>query len=340
MSTAVAVPISVALIVLSAFFVAVEFALVAARRHRLEEAAGTSLAARMALRSARELSLLLAGSQLGITLCTLALGAVTKPLVHNLLTPLLHGTGLPATTADVLGFLLALFVVTFVHLVVGEMAPKSWAIAHPERSATLLAIPMRGFMWLTRPLLVGLNDLANRFLRRAGIQPVDEMTAGQRPEELRQLLDHSAQAGTLDPRRHEQLTTVLDLHSQAIESIISGGAEPVGIPPGATREQILRAARDSGHLRLIVRDGHRIHGIVHVRDVLTQPGNTTAAEHLRPHLMLPPETPIAAALTAMRRTHQHLALIRTGEHTHGLVTLHDLLERLLPRTLSPEEPAP
>ncbi|WP_031464977.1 hemolysin family protein [Sciscionella sediminilitoris] len=337
MSTAVAVSISVALIVLSAFFVAVEFALVAARRHRLEEAADTSIAARMALRSARELSLLLAGSQLGITLCTLALGAVTKPLVHDLLTPLLHGTGLPATTADVLAFLLALFVVTFVHLVIGEMAPKSWAIAHPERSATLLAIPMRGFMWLTRPLLLGLNDIANRFLRRAGIQPVDEMTAGQRPEELRQLLDHSAQAGTLDPRRHEQLTTVLDLHTQPIESI--AGAEPVSIPPAATREQILRAARESGHLRLIVRDAHRIHGIVHVRDVLTRPATTTAAEHLRPHLTLAPETPIATALTAMRRTHQHLALIRTGEHTHGLVTLHDLLERLLPQTLSPEETA-
>ena len=133
------------LVALSAFFVAVEFALVAARRHRLEEAAETSAAARAALRSARDLSLLLAGSQLGITLCTLGLGAVTKPAVHHLLLPVFAALG-PARghRRRRRASSLALIVVTFLHLVVGEMAPKSWAIAHPERSATLLALPMRG----------------------------------------------------------------------------------------------------------------------------------------------------------------------------------------------------
>jgi len=149
MSTWLALLISAGIVALSAFFVAIEFALVAARRHRLEEAADTSVAARAALHSARDLSMLLAGSQLGITLCTLALGAITKPAVHHMMTPLMTGWGLPEVTADVIAFVLSLIVVTFVHLVVGEMAPKSWAIAHPEKSATLLAIPMRGFMWLT-----------------------------------------------------------------------------------------------------------------------------------------------------------------------------------------------
>ena len=123
--------ITVALIAASAFFVAVEFALIAARRHRLEDEAATSSSARAALRSASELSVLLAGSQLGITVCTLALGSITKPAVHHWLTPLFETWGLPYWSADIVGFVLALIVVTFLHLVVGEMAPKSWAIAHP-----------------------------------------------------------------------------------------------------------------------------------------------------------------------------------------------------------------
>src|SRR3954467_6749270 len=157
----VVVAATVVVIALSAFFVAVEFAALAAKRHRLEEAAPTSRAARAALRNSSELTLLLAGSQLGITAATLALGAVSKPAVHHWLTPLFEAWGLPAAAADVAGFVLALVVVTFVHLVVGEMAPKSWAIAHPERSATLLAGPMRAFMAVTRPLLVALNRPAN-----------------------------------------------------------------------------------------------------------------------------------------------------------------------------------
>src|SRR6478609_173947 len=135
-----AVLTTVALIALSAFFVAVEFALLAAKRYRLEEAAPRSRSARAAVRSSAELTVVLAGSQLGITACTLALGAVTKPAVQDLLTG-------PLTALNLL-------IVTFLHLVIGEMAPKSWAIAHPERSAILLALPMRAFMWLFRPMLI------------------------------------------------------------------------------------------------------------------------------------------------------------------------------------------
>src|SRR5215213_10954182 len=168
----------------SAFFVAVEFALIAARRSRLEDAAPHSRAARAALRSASELSVLLAGSQLGITVCTLALGAVTKPAVHHWLTPAFQGWGAPLWLADVAGFVLALTIVTFLHLVIGEMAPKSWAIAHPEKSATMLAIPMRAFMFLTRPVLIALNEMANWTLRKVGVEPANELATGQNPDDL------------------------------------------------------------------------------------------------------------------------------------------------------------
>src|SRR5215204_7728957 len=152
---------TVVIVALSGFFVAVEFAALAAKRHRLEAAAPGSRSARAALRNSSELTLLLAGSQLGITAATLALGAISKPAVHHWLTPLFESWGLPMVAADAVGFIMALLVVTFIHLVVGEMAPKSWAIAPPERSATLLASPMRAFMAVFRPLLRLLNLAAN-----------------------------------------------------------------------------------------------------------------------------------------------------------------------------------
>src|SRR4051812_32465998 len=207
----VVVPVTVLIVALSAFFVAVEFALMAAKRHRLEDAAVTSRSARAALRSSSELTLLLAGSQLGITVCTLALGAVTKPAVHHWLTPLFETWGLPLVAADIAGFVLALIIVTFIHLVVGEMAPKSWAIAHPERSATLLALPMRAFMWLFRPVLRGLNAAANGLLRKVGVEPADQVAIGHSPEALLHLVEHSANVGALDARYSAQISGALEM---------------------------------------------------------------------------------------------------------------------------------
>ena len=224
---------TIGLIAASAFFVAVEFALIAARRSRLEDAAPHSRAARAALRSASELSVLLAGSQLGITVCTLALGAVTKPAVHYWLTPAVQGWGAPLWLADVVGFVLALLIVTFLHLVVGEMAPKSWAIAHPETSATMLAIPMRAFMFATRPVIVHLNHLANWCLRRVGVDPVDQVSTGQNPDALRHLVEHSATVGTLDERYRGHLASALELQALTVGDMVRPNAEPSSVPPEA-----------------------------------------------------------------------------------------------------------
>jgi CBS domain containing-hemolysin-like protein len=326
---AVAVAIAVGLVALSAFFVAVEFALVAARRYRLEEAAETSVAARAALRSARDISLLLAGSQLGITLCTLGLGAVAKPAVHDLLLPVFAGWGLPEATADVVAFVVALVVVTFVHLVIGEMAPKSWAIAHPERSAILLALPMRAFMALTRPLLVALNALANACLRRVGVEPVDELAAGHNPDDLRELVAHSAETGTLDRERHDRLVTALELDTATLGSLVR--PHPVStVTADAGADEIREITRHTGHLRLVVRDDEQLVGVVHVRDALAAPADTRARSLMRPVLTLPADEPAYAALRTMRERRSHLALVRDGSELVGLLTMQDLLDRLLP----------
>jgi CBS domain containing-hemolysin-like protein len=329
MTIGVALGVSVVLVALSAFFVAIEFALVAARRYRLEEAAATSVSARAALRSARDLSMLLAGSQLGITLCTVGLGAIGKPAVEELLHPLFGGLGAPWAT--VVSFVLSLIVVTFVHLVVGEMAPKSWAIAHPERSATMLALPMRAFMLLTRPVLVGLNGMANWCLRRVGVEPVDELGNGRNPDDLRELVEHSATAGSLDPGRRDRIVIALELDRAPLREVARPRSEVAGVPTGADAAAIRAAARESGHLRLVVgdADGHAV-GVVHVRDALAVPAATTARELMRPIRTLPADLPIHDALSAMQAERNQIALVESEGTVVGLVTLHDLLDRLLP----------
>lgn len=328
--------VTVLLIAASAFFVAVEFALIATRRHRLEDAAPNSRSARAALRSASELSVLLAGSQLGITVCTLALGAVTKPAVHHWLTPAFADWGAPLWLADVAGFVLALLIVTFLHLVVGEMAPKSWAIAHPEKSATLLAIPMRGFMWLTRPLIVILNRAANWCLVKVGVQPVDQVASGQDPEALRHLVEHSATVGTLDERYHGHLTSALELESLTVGDIVRPNDRPSSVDADAPVERIRETADASGHLRLLVRSRTDVVGVLHVRDSLGAAPETRARDLMRDVLTIQAATPVYEALATMRNTRSHIAIVRDDAgRLIGLITLADVLARLMPSAGTP-----
>lgn len=329
----VVVPATIVIVALSAFFVAVEFALLAAKRHRLEDAAVTSRSARAALRSSSELTLLLAGSQLGITLCTLALGAISKPAVQHWLTPLFETWGLPAVASYVAGFMLALIIVTFIHLVVGEMAPKSWAIAHPEKSATLLALPMRAFMWSTRPLLRTLNRAANALVRGVGVEPADQVAIGHSPDALRHLVEHSANVGALDARFSAQISSALELQRLTVRELVSPGTPPTGVRADATVGDVREATRRSGHLRILLGAGDtgRLASVVHVRDTLTAPNEAAAAPFARPVFSLDAETTVHAALKSMRETRNHLAVIIDAGTVTGVITLADVLRRLFPQ---------
>ena len=339
---------TVLLIAASAFFVAVEFSLISARRHRLEDAAATSRAARAALRNASELTLLLAGAQLGITLCALALGSITKPAVHHWLTPVFSGWGLPLWTADVIAFILALIIVTFLHLVVGEMAPKSWSITHPEYSATLLAIPMRAFLWLTRPLLVALNAMANNIQHRLGVESRDEVSAGQDADSLRELVRHSGEAGTLDDTHQRQLLSALELQELTVGDLLgergvdtpASPEEMSSVGADATPGEIRDTARRTGHLRLLVLEDDTAVGVVHARDAIDVEGPATARELMRSSLSLEHDLTVAEAFRRMRDARAHLVVVeQSGGHpgTHvsevrGVLTLDDVVRRLLPVT--------
>jgi CBS domain containing-hemolysin-like protein len=251
--------------------------------------------------------------------------------VHYWLTPLIENWGAPLWIADAAGFVLALLVVTFLHLVIGEMAPKSLALAHPERTATILAIPMRIFMTLTRPVLTALNHAANWCVRRLGVEPVDELGAGQDPDALRHLVEHSAAVGTLDQPHYRSLTRALELEYLTVGDIVSRTAGLSTVDVGADATEIQRQSRLAHHQRILVRgEDETAVGVVHVRDTLCADGGSTARDMMRPVLRLPAETPVYRALHTMRQTRNHLALVVDDDIVVGLITLTDVLQRLLP----------
>lgn len=328
--------VTIALIVLSALFVIIEFALLGARRHRIEELAVTSRSARAALRGMNDLTLMLAGAQLGITFCTFALGAVTKPAVDNWLGPVLIMWGLPDWAAGGTAFALALFVVTFLHLVIGEMAPKSWAIAHPERSALAIGVVSRAYIWPLRPLMTWVNRIANRLVKASGVEPVESAAVGgQDIATIRQLVEHSAQVGTLMPQVQQQISSLIDLGTVPVEALLAEGSVPVHVAHGATVADVRAAASRSGHLRILVLGADNTEPlVVHLRDTLLEPDTRPAHELARSVFLLDAQTPVYESLARMRKSSVQLAVIMSDGRMRGVVTLADILERVLPVAVS------
>ncbi|PZX47047.1 CBS domain containing-hemolysin-like protein [Cereibacter changlensis] len=328
--------ITVALIALSGLFVIIEFALLGARRHRLEELAPTSVSARAALRGMNDLTLMLAGAQLGITVCTFALGAVTKPAVDAWFGPVLISWGLPYWAAGGTSFALSLFVVTFLHLVIGEMAPKSWAIAHPEKSALAVGVIGRAFVWPLQPLLRWMNSIANRLVRASGVEPVESAAVGgQDIATIRQLVEHSAQVGTLEPEMQRQLSGFIDLGAMPVVALVATDVFPTQVPAQATVADVRAAGLQSGHMRILMSaagDG-RPPLVVHVRDTLLLPDAQPVVDIARPAFILDAQIPVYEALARMRESSVQLAVVMHNDALCGIITLADILKRVLPAGL-------
>lgn len=323
---------TIGLLALSGFFVVIEFALLGARRHRLEELAVTSRSARAALRGVNELTVMLAGAQLGITVCTFALGAVTKPAVDGLLGPVFESWGMAVWVADSAAFLLALLVVTFLHLVVGEMAPKSWAIAHPETAAVLIGLPARAFVWCFRPLLDWVNGIANRLVAKVGVVPVDSAAVGgQDAQTIRHLVEHSARVGTLESSFRAQISGVIALETLTVDALIAPRSAPTAVDTGAAVAAVRDAGARSGHMRILLTGSAGLAPVyVHVRDTLLEPADRPAGELARPAFVLPAGTLVYEALASLRAAGEQFAVVMDGDRLVGVVTLADVLRRVLP----------
>ncbi|MFJ3769121.1 hemolysin family protein [Streptomyces sp. NPDC090082] len=341
MSFPMALFVTVLLLIGSGFFVAAEFALVAAKRHRVEKAvAEGQRGARAALAGMRELSLMLAGAQLGITICTLGLGSLSKPAISHELDPLLVKLGLPTGLSYGVSFAVAMIIVVFLHMVVGEMAPKSWAIAHPERSAMLLTPPFRAVVRAVRPLLWVLNQVSNGLVRLCRVQPRDELAAVHNREQLTHLVAESERLGLINTTDSQLITRSLTEPQTPVAVLQTPAADIVTVSAGADLDALLALASAAGRSRLLVRDGDRVLGSVHARDALvarTRGRALTARDLARPVPELAAGTTVSEAVEQLRRRRASLAVVRDdrGELT-GLVSLDDLLVRLMgPQTTGP-----
>lgn len=338
MSGLAALAVAAVLLVLNGMFVAAEFALIASRRSRIEALAATGdRRARSALAGVRELSLMLAGAQLGITMASLGLGAVAEPALGHVLEDLLHRAGLPEAWVVPIGYTIALSVVVFLHLVIGEMAPKSWAIAHPERSALMLARPFRAFVVVVKPLIAVLNWMANGVVRLFGATPQDELAAAHSPTDLQYLVRESGTAGTLAEHEQDLLSRALVLSARDAETVMIPRRDLVTVSAGATVEELEGAAASSGRSRLPVfaaADLDELVGIVHVKDLLrldtAHRARMTAGDLARPAMLVPESRRIEDLLRDMRDRRQHVALV-VDEYgsVNGLVSLEDIVEELI-----------
>ena len=331
------VALSIALLALNGFFVASEFALLAARRARLEAvAAEGSGAARQAVVSLRELTLMLAGAQLGITMASLGLGAVAEPAVAAGLEQLLAGVALPSGVRHAIAFAIALALVVFLHMVVGEMAPKSWAIADPERSTLLLIRPFRAFTVVFRPFLLFLNATANGVVRLLGVEPQDERAQVHSPSDLLLLVEQSAQHGELARDEHGLFARALDLSGLDAEAVMVPRRDVVAAPSTMSVDELEALTSTTGRSRFPVygSDLDDVTGVVHVKDILfLEPSarRTVTAGHLAaPALAVPESVALEDLMLRMQERRQHLALVIDEYGTlSGLVTLEDLLEELI-----------
>ncbi|MEV0445798.1 hemolysin family protein [Streptomyces spectabilis] len=334
MSFPMALFVTVLLLIGSGFFVAAEFALVAARRHRVEKAAAEGRrGAQAVLAGMRELSLMLAGAQLGITVCTLGLGSVSKPAISHELDPLLHRLGLPSGVSYGVSFAVAMIVVVFLHMVIGEMAPKSWAIAHPERSAMLLTPAFRTTVKAVRPLIWVLNKVSNALVRLCRVEPRDELTSVHNREQLTHLVAESQRLGLISRDDSELITRSLTEPLTPVGDLQTPAADITAVDASAAPEDVLRIAAEHDRTRLLVRDGARVLGSVHARDALvarTRGRGTSARELARPLPELSADTTLAHAIEQLRQRRASLAVVcdDSGRLT-GLVTLDDLLARYL-----------
>ncbi len=330
--------IAVLLLALNGFFVAAEFALLAARRSRIEQlAAEGDRRARHALAGLREITLMLAGAQLGITMCSLGLGAVAEPAVAGIIEGILgEAFSLSDTTRHIIAFSIGLSIVVFLHMVVAEMAPKSWAIAHPEKSALLLARPFRLFVNILRPLIRFLNGMANIVVKAVGVEPQDERAMAHSPSDLLLLIEESAGHGGIAAEEHELLARSLELSGLTAADAMTVRRDIVAVGAEATAAVVAAEAHRTGRTRVVVHEGDLDHvrGFVHVKDVLRLANGTwattSAGSITRPIMVTPEHHGLEDLLLEMRTRRHHIALV-VDEHgmVMGLVTLEDVIEELI-----------
>jgi CBS domain containing-hemolysin-like protein len=325
--------VSLLLLASNAFFVGAEFALISARRDRLEAMAKSGVArARTVIRAGEKLPLMLAAAQLGITISSLVLGSLGEPAVAHLLEWLTGPLGVPDAVLHTIAFVLALGIVTVAHILLGEMVPKNIAIAGPERTALWMVPPLVAFMRVTRPVIGLFSRTARLVLHLFGVQPRDELDSAYSPDELANLIADSNREGLLDSQEHRRLTQTLSTRERTVADVLVLLSRLTTVPAEPTLGDIERAVAQTGFSRFPLRSSsQQLMGYLHVKDVLPllgkPPDTPVPASSVRPLPEMPVSAKFDEALALLRRSRSHLArVVGTDGSTQGVVALEDLVE--------------
>ncbi|MEJ3742478.1 hemolysin family protein [Actinomycetes bacterium KLBMP 9797] len=323
--------ITVLLLLGNAFFVGSEFALIASRRTVIEPLAATSQRARWALSAMNQIPLMIAGAQLGITVCALLLGAISEPALAHVLEGPFHAMGVPDRALHPTAFVLALGVVVFLHTVIGEMVPKNITLAGPELSALWLGPAMLAFCLATKPLLVAMRWAARAVLRIWRIEATDAVKTVFTAEELAGLVAQARTEGLLDAEEHARITGALALGERTAADALRpwSGVTTVAEDVSPASLEVLATSTGRSRFPVVHRETRRVLGFVHVKDVLGYEGARRTApappEIIRPLPVVPPDRTLAELLVAMRRERRHMVLVSDGRTPLGVVTLDDVL---------------
>jgi len=332
--------LTVALLAANAFFVGSEFALISARRDRLEALAEQGKrSAVTVLRAGEQLSLMLAGAQLGITVCSILLGRVGEPAVAHLLEKPFDLVGVPDPVLHTVSFIVALGVVVTLHVLLGEMVPKNIAIAGPEKTAMLVVPVYLAYVRFARPFIGFYNWAANTTLRIFGVEARDELDVTVSTVELAEMIAESRSEGLLDPEEHTRLTRALQIRNRVVNDVAVPvrdiRAVPVARPGfGPTVSAIEEALNETGYSRFPVTDARGdFIGFVHIKDILDLIDERDAVVDgavVRPLPRVPADMPLPDALSQLRRDNSHLALVTDGDRSVcAMVALEDLVEDLI-----------
>ncbi|MCY9661232.1 MULTISPECIES: hemolysin family protein [Paenibacillus] len=325
------------LVLLNGFFVAAEFALVKVRHSRIQQLLNEgSSKAKYADKVTSELDTYLSATQLGITLASLGLGWVGEPAVSELIMePLFHMLGLEASVyTHAISFIFAFGFITFLHIVLGELAPKSFAIQKAELTSLWLSAPLLYFYRLFRPIIWVLNGAANKFLSWIGVEPASEHEAAHTEEEIRILMDESVKSGHIDQDEMVLFDNIFEFSERIAREVMLPRTDMDCLYLEMSFIENLRMVHETKHTRYPVadEDKDRIVGFVHITDLFTADPDVEheISEFIRPILNVPESMEVSRVLKLMQKKHSQLAIV-VDEYggTAGLLTLEDIMEEIV-----------
>lgn len=323
---------------MNAFFVAAEFAIVKVRSSTVELAVRSgSRIAKVSQHMITHLNTYLSATQLGITIASLALGWIGESVVSDIIIDImaLFGVNVGANTAEQIAFPLAFITITFLHIVFGELAPKSLAIQYPEKVTNIISIPLRAFQLVFGPIVWALNSFANLVIKLAGIEVATESTSVHSPEELMVIVEESSQKGVIANEEQQMIENVFEFSGTPVKQIMVPRNKIVAVHINSTAEDVLEKFTIEGYSRMPVyaENIDNILGVVYAKDLINVFLNKNVIilkDIIRPPFFVQEDEKINIILKRMQSNRAHLAIvIDEFGGTAGIVTMEDILEELV-----------